>query len=265
MIDIKLIRENPDLVKENIKKKFQDYKLCLVDEILELDKKNREVKLNGDDLRMNRNSLSNQIGLLMRDGKKDEAETIKKQVQDINNQLVENEKLEATYAEEIKQKMMKIPNIIHESVPIGEDDSKNVEIQKYGEPVVPDYEIPYHADIMENLNGIDLDSARRVAGNGFYYLTGNIARLHSAVLSYARDFMIDKGFTYCIPPYMIRSDIVTGVMSFEEMDAMMYKIEGEDLYLIGTSEHSMIGKFKDQILSKSELPYTMTSYSPCFR
>ena len=265
MIDIKLIRENPDLVKENIKKKFQDYKLCLVDEILELDKKNREVKLNGDDLRMNRNSLSNQIGLLMRNGKKDEAEAIKKQVQNINNQLVENEKLEATYAEEIKQKMMKIPNIIHESVPIGEDDSKNVEIQKYGEPVVPDYEIPYHADIMENLNGIDLDSARRVAGNGFYYLTGNIARLHSAVLSYARDFMIDKGFTYCIPPYMIRSDIVTGVMSFEEMDAMMYKIEGEDLYLIGTSEHSMIGKFKDQILSKSELPYTMTSYSPCFR
>ena len=265
MIDIKLIRENPDLVKENIRKKFQDYKLCLVDEILELDKKNREVKLNGDELRMNRNSLSNQIGLLMRNGKKDEAEAIKKQVQNINNQLVENEKLEATYAEEIKQKMMKIPNIIHESVPIGEDDSKNVEIQKYGEPVVPDYEIPYHADIMENLSGIDLDSARRVAGNGFYYLTGNIARLHSAVLSYARDFMIDKGFTYCIPPYMIRSDIVTGVMSFEEMDAMMYKIEGEDLYLIGTSEHSMIGKFKDQILSKSELPYTMTSYSPCFR
>ena len=265
MIDIKLIRENPDLVKENIRKKFQDYKLCLVDEILELDKKNREVKLNGDGLRMNRNSLSNQIGLLMRNGKKDEAETIKKQVQNINNQLVENEKLEATYAEEIKQKMMKIPNIIHESVPIGEDDSKNVEIQKYGEPVVPDYEIPYHADIMENLNGIDLDSARRVAGNGFYYLTGNIARLHSAVLSYARDFMIDKGFTYCIPPYMIRSDIVTGVMSFEEMDAMMYKIEGDDLYLIGTSEHSMIGKFKDQILSKSELPYTMTSYSPCLR
>lgn len=265
MIDIKLIRENPDLVKENIKKKFQDYKLCLVDEILELDKKNREVKLNGDELRMNRNSLSNQIGLLMRNGKKDEAETIKKQVQNINNQLVENEKLEATYAEEIKQKMMKIPNIIHESVPIGEDDSKNVEIQKYGEPVVPDYEIPYHADIMENLNGIDLDSARRVAGNGFYYLTGNIARLHSAVLSYARDFMIDKGFTYCIPPYMIRSDIVTGVMSFEEMDAMMYKIEGEDLYLIGTSEHSMIGKFKDQIVKEEELPITLTSYSPCFR
>lgn len=265
MIDIKLIRENPDLVKENIKKKFQDYKLCLVDEILELDKKNREVKLNGDDLRMNRNSLSNQIGLLMRDGKKDEAETIKKQVQDINNQLVENEKLEATYAEEIKQKMMKIPNIIHESVPIGEDDSKNVEIQKYGEPVVPDYEIPYHADIMENLNGIDLDSARRVAGNGFYYLTGNIARLHSAVLSYARDFMIDKGFTYCIPPYMIRSDIVTGVMSFEEMDAMMYKIEGEDLYLIGTSEHSMIGRFKDQIIPEKTLPLCLTSYSPCFR
>ena len=265
MIDIKLIRENPDLVKENIKKKFQDYKLCLVDEILELDKKNREVKLNGDELRMNRNSLSNQIGLLMRNGKKDEAETIKKQVQNINNQLVENEKLEATYAEEIKQKMMKIPNIIHESVPIGEDDSKNVEIQKYGEPVVPDYEIPYHADIMENLNGIDLDSARRVAGNGFYYLTGNIARLHSAVLSYARDFMIDKGFTYCIPPYMIHSAAVDGVMSFTEKENMMYKIEGEDLYLIGTSEHSMIAKFKDQILKENELPITMTSYSPCFR
>ena len=265
MIDIKLIRENPDLVKENIKKKFQDYKLCLVDEILELDKKNREVKLNGDDLRMNRNSLSNQIGLLMRDGKKDEAEAIKKQVQNINNQLVENEKLEATYAEEIKQKMMKIPNIIHESVPIGEDDSKNVEIQKYGEPVVPDYEIPYHADIMENLNGIDLDSARRVAGNGFYYLMGDIARLHSAIISYARDFMIDRGFTYCIPPYMIRSNVVTGVMSFDEMDAMMYKIEGEDLYLIGTSEHSMIGKFIDTITPEEELPKTLTSYSPCFR
>ena len=201
----------------------------------------------------------------MKDGKKDEAEAIKKQVQDINSQLVENEKLEEQYAEQIKQIMMKIPNIIHESVPIGEDDSKNVEIQKFGEPFVPDFEIPYHADIMERLNGIDLDSARRVAGNGFYYLIGNVARLHSAILSYARDFMINKGFTYCIPPYMIRSDVVTGVMSFEEMDAMMYKIEGEDLYLIGTSEHSMIGKFKDQILSKSELPYTMTSYSPCFR
>ena len=265
MIDIKLIRENPNLVKENIKKKFQDYKIDLVDKVLELDKKNREVKLNGDDLRMNRNSLSSKIGLLMKDGKKDEAETIKKQVQDINSQLVENEKLEEQYAEQIKQIMMKIPNIIHESVPIGEDDSKNVEIQKFGEPFVPDFEIPYHADIMERLNGIDLDSARRVAGNGFYYLIGNVARLHSAILSYARDFMINKGFTYCIPPYMIRSDVVTGVMSFEEMDAMMYKIEGEDLYLIGTSEHSMIGKFKDQILSKSELPYTMTSYSPCFR
>lgn len=265
MIDIKLIRENPNLVKENIKKKFQDYKIDLVDKVLELDKKNREVKLNGDDLRMNRNSLSSKIGLLMKDGKKDEAEAIKKQVQDINSQLVENEKLEEQYAEQIKQIMMKIPNIIHESVPIGEDDSKNVEIQKFGEPFVPDFEIPYHADIMERLNGIDLDSARRVAGNGFYYLIGNVARLHSAILSYARDFMINKGFTYCIPPYMIRSDVVTGVMSFEEMDAMMYKIEGEDLYLIGTSEHSMIGKFKDQILSKSELPYTMTSYSPCFR
>ena len=202
MIDIKLIRENPNLVKENIKKKFQDYKIDLVDKVLELDKKNREVKLNGDDLRMNRNSLSSKIGLLMKDGKKDEAEAIKKQVQDINSQLVENEKLEEQYAEQIKQIMMKIPNIIHESVPIGEDDSKNVEIQKFGEPFVPDFEIPYHADIMERLNGIDLDSARRVAGNGFYYLIGNVARLHSAILSYARDFMINKGFTYCIPPYM---------------------------------------------------------------
>ena len=265
MIDIKLIRENPDLVKENIKKKFQDYKLCLVDEILELDKKNREVKLNGDDLRMNRNSLSNQIGLLMRDGKKDEAETIKKQVQDINNQLVENEKLEATYAEEIKQKMMKIPNIIHESVPIGEDDSKNVEEEKFGEPLVPNFEIPYHADIMARLNGLDKESASRVSGSGFYYLTGDIARLHSAVLAYARDFMINKGFTYCIPPYMIHGDAVDGVMSFEEKENMMYKIEGEDLYLIGTSEHSMIAKFKDQILKESDLPITMTSYSPCFR
>ena len=221
MIDIKLIRENPNLVKENIKKKFQDYKIDLVDKVLELDKKNREVKLIGDDLRMNKNSLSSKIGLLMKDGKKDEAEAIKKQVQDINSQLVENEKLEEQYAEQIKQIMMKIPNIIHESVPIGEDDSKNVEIQKFGEPFVPDFEIPYHADIMERLNGIDLDSARRVAGNGFYYLIGNVARLHSAILSYARDFMINKGFTYCIPPYMIRSDVVTGVMSFEEMDAMM--------------------------------------------
>ena len=265
MIDIKFLRENPDLVRENIKKKFQNHKLILVDEILDLDKKNRETKLNGDELRMKRNSLSSEIGNLMRNGKKDEAESIKSQVQKINIELEENEKLELEYSNAITEKMMKIPNMIHESVPIGEDDSKNVEIEKFGEPIVPDYEIPYHADIMENLNGLDLDSARRVAGNGFYYLMGNIARLHSAILSYARDFMINKGFTYCIPPYMIRSDVVTGVMSFEEMDAMMYKIEGEDLYLIGTSEHSMIGKFKGQILQKSNMPYTMTSYSPCFR
>ena len=265
MIDIKLIRENPDLVKENIKKKFQDHKLELVDKVLELDSKNREVKLKGDELRSSRNSLSSQIGYLMKSGNRDEAEKIKAQVGDINNELVENEKLEQELAEEIKTIMMKIPNIIDDSVPIGKDDSENVEVQKYGEPVVPDYEIPYHTEIMEKLSGIDLDSARRVAGNGFYYLIGDIARLHSAVISYARDFMINKGFTYCVPPFMIRSDVVTGVMSFEEMDAMMYKIEGEDLYLIGTSEHSMIGKFKGQILPKNELPYTMTSYSPCFR
>ena len=265
MIDIKLIRENPQMVKENIKKKFQDHKLELVDKVLELDKKNREVKLKGDELRANRNSLSSQIGNLMKNGNRDEAEKIKAKVGQINLELVENEKLENELAIEIKDIMMKIPNIIDSSVPIGKDDSENVEVQKYGEPVVPDYEIPYHTDIMENLSGIDLDSARRVAGNGFYYLMGDIARLHSAVISYARDFMINKGFTYCIPPFMIRSDVVTGVMSFEEMDAMMYKIEGEDLYLIGTSEHSMIGKFKDQILQKQNLPYTMTSYSPCFR
>ncbi len=265
MIDIKLIRENPEMVKENIKKKFQDHKLSLVDEVLELDKLNRATKLKGDELRMSRNTLSSQIGMLMKNGKKDEAEDIKKQVNDINNQLAKNEQLEEKYANEIKNIMMKIPNIIDSSVPIGKDDSENVEIEKFGEPVVPDYEIPYHTDIMENLSGIDLDSARRVAGQGFYYLMGDIARLHSAVISYARDFMINKGFTYCVPPFMIRSDVVTGVMSFEEMDAMMYKIEGEDLYLIGTSEHSMIGKFKDQILQKSDLPYTMTSYSPCFR
>ena len=265
MIDIKFLRENPDLVKENIKKKFQDHKLVLVNEIIELDKKNRESKLKGDELRMKRNSLSSEIGNLMRNGKKEEAENIKLQVQEINKELDKNEKLEAEYSTAITERMMKIPNMIHESVPIGEDDSKNVEIEKFGEPVVPNYEIPYHADIMESLNGLDLDSARRVAGNGFYYLMGNVARLHSAILSYARDFMINKGFTYCIPPFMIRSDVVTGVMSFEEMDAMMYKIEGEDLYLIGTSEHSMIGKFKGQILQKSEMPYTMTSYSPCFR
>ena len=221
--------------------------------------------MKGDELRSKRNSLSSEIGNLMRNGKKDEAEKIKAQVQEINNELEENEKLETEYSDAITERMMKIPNMIHESVPIGEDDSKNVEIEKFGEPVVPDYEIPYHADIMESFNGLDLDSARRVAGNGFYYLMGDIARLHSAILSYARDFMINKGFTYCIPPFMIRSDVVTGVMSFEEMDAMMYKIEGEDLYLIGTSEHSMIGKFKGQILQKADMPYTMTSYSPCFR
>ena len=265
MIDIKFLRENPDVVKENINKKFQNHKLHLVDEVLDLDSKKRAATLKGDDLRSQRNSLSSEIGNLMKGGQKEEAEKIKVQVQEINNELVENEKLENEYAEEIKSRMMKIPNIIHESVPIGEDDSKNVEIQKYGEPVVPEYEIPYHADIMESLCGLDLDSARRVAGNGFYYLVGDIARLHSAILSYARDFMINKGFTYCIPPYMIRSDVVDGVMSFEEMDAMMYKIEGEDLYLIGTSEHSMIGKFKGQLLKKTEIPYTMTSYSPCFR
>ena len=241
------------------------HKLPLVDEVIELDNKNRELKLHGDELRAQRNTLSNQIGGLMRDGKKDEAEQVKAEVKKINDELVENEKLENEYSEKVTNIMMKIPNIMHESVPIGKDDSENVENEKYGEPVVPDYEIPYHTDIMESLAGIDLDAARRVAGNGFYYLVGDIARLHSAVLSYARDFMINKGFTYCIPPYMIRSDVVTGVMSFEEMDAMMYKIEGEDLYLIGTSEHSMIGKFKGQILEKANLPYTMTSYSPCFR
>ena len=265
MIDIKLLRDNPDLVKENIRKKFQDHKLVLVDEVLSLDEQNRSIKLKGDELRSSRNSLSTQIGSLMREGKKEDAEEIKKQVQKINEELASNEKEEARLAAEVKERMMKIPNIIHESVPIGKDDSENVEIQKYGEPVVPDYEIPFHGEILERLGGLDLDSARRVAGNGFYYLMGDVARLHSAVLTYARDFMINKGFTYCIPPYMIRSDVVTGVMSFEEMDAMMYKIEGEDLYLIGTSEHSMIGKFKDQILKEADLPYTMTSYSPCFR
>ena len=265
MIDIKFLRENPDVVKDNIRKKFQDNKLILVDEVIELDIKNREAKLNGDNLRAKRKLLSSQIGMLMKNGQKEKAEEIKSQVNAINKELDENEKLEINYSEEIKTRMMKIPNIMHESVPIGKDDSENVEIQKYGEPVIPDYEIPYHGEIMEALGGLDLDSARRVAGNGFYYLIGDIARLHSAVLTYARDFMINKGFTYCIPPYMIRSNVVTGVMSFEEMDAMMYKIEGEDLYLIGTSEHSMIGKFQGQILKKSNMPYTMTSYSPCFR
>lgn len=265
MIDIKFLRENPDIVKQNIKNKFQDEKLPLVDEVIELDEKSRSVKCKGDELRAQRNSLSDQIGNLMRNGQKEEAESVKEQVKEINQRLVENEKLEEEYAGKIKKIMMQIPNIIHESVPIGKDDSENVENEKFGDPVVPSYEIPYHTDIMESLDGIDLDSARRVAGNGFYYLMGNIARLHSAILSYARDFMINKGFTYCIPPYMIRSDVVDGVMSFKEMDEMMYKIEGEDLYLIGTSEHSMIGKFKGQLLNKENMPYTMTSYSPCFR
>ena len=253
MLDIKFVRENPD------------HKLELVDKVVELDKKHRALQLEGDTLRMDRNSLSKEIGNLMREGKKNEAEATKNKVNEINIKLENIEKETEEFGNEIKEIMMKIPNMIHDSVPIGKDDSQNVEIEKFGEPIVPDYEIPYHTDIMESLSGIDLDSARRVAGNGFYYLVGDIARLHSAVISYARDFMINKGFTYCVPPFMIRSDVVTGVMSFEEMDAMMYKIEGEDLYLIGTSEHSMIGKFKGQILPKSELPYTMTSYSPCFR
>ena len=265
MIDIKLLRENPDLVKENIKKKFQDQKLILVDEVLELDKKNREVTLKGDSLRSSRNSLSSQIGSLIQSGKKEEAEKIKKQVQDINKQLEENEKLEEKYSEEIKSRMMKIPNIMDPSVPIGKDDSENVEVQRFGDPVVPSYEVPYHADIITRLGGLDKESAGRTSGVGFYYLLGHVARLHEAVLAYARDYMINNGFTYAIPPFMIRSDVVTGVMSFEEMDAMMYKIEGEDLFLIGTSEHSMIGKFKDQIIKKENLPIKMTSYSPCFR
>ena len=265
MIDIKFLRENPEIVKENIKKKFQDNKLPLVDEVISLDKKHRDIMKQGDELRNKRKILSQEIGNLMKSGKKDEALKIKEEVSKANEELEKNESLDKDMQSKIKEIMYKIPNIMHESVPIGEDDSKNVEVKRYGEPKVPDYEIPYHGEIMESLDGLDLDSARRVAGNGFYYLTGDIARLHSAVLSYARDFMIDKGFTYCIPPYMIRSDVVDGVMSFEEMDAMMYKIEGEDLYLIGTSEHSMIGKFKGQTLKKENLPYTMTSYSPCFR
>ena len=265
MIDIKFLRENPDIVKQNIKNKFQDQKLPLVDEVIKLDIKNREVKLKGDELRFNRNSLSDKIGNLMRIGKKAEAEEIKAQVRDINNQLEEIEKLETTYASKIKEKMMKIPNIIDSSVPIGKDDSENVEVQKFGEPYVPSYEIPHHADIIESLNGMDKDSAGRTSGVGFYYLIGDVARLHEAMLAYARDYMINNGFTYAIPPFMIRSDVVTGVMSFEEMDAMMYKVEGEDLYLIGTSEHSMIGRYKDQLIQKEELPIHMTSYSPCFR
>ncbi len=265
MIDIKFLRENPDVVKENIKKKFQDSKLVLVDEVIELDNQRRAAQQKADALRAERNKYSKQIGALMGQGKKDEAEEMKKLVTEKSDELAQLEQLEAELGEKVKKDMMIIPNIIDESVPIGKDDSENVEIQKYGEPFVPEFEIPYHTDIMERLNGIDLDSARRVAGNGFYYLMGDIARLHSAVISYARDFMIDRGFTYCVPPFMIRSDVVTGVMSFAEMDAMMYKIEGEDLYLIGTSEHSMIGKFIDTVIKEEELPKTLTSYSPCFR
>ncbi len=265
MIDIKLIRENKELVINNIKKKFQDKKIPLVEEVYELDKEYRQSKLKGDNLRNLKNQKSELIGSLMRDGKKDEALKIKEEISEYNKEIADLELKEKNLEEEIKNRMMVIPNIIDDSVPIGEDDSKNVEIEKFGEPVVPDYEIPYHADIIESLNGLDKISAARTSGNGFYYLMGDIARLHSAMLSYARDFMIDKGFTYCVPPFMIRSDVVSGVMSFEEMDAMMYKIEGEDLFLIGTSEHSMIGKFQGQIIKESDLPITMTSYSPCFR
>lgn len=265
MLDLKFVRENPEIVKENIKNKFQDYKLPLVDEVIELDKKSREAQTEADKLRANRKSVSKQIGALMAQGKKDEAEKLKEQVNKDAERLAELEEAESKLQEEVKERMMKIPNIIDPSVPIGKDDSENVEVEKFGEPKVPDFEIPYHTEIMEKFNGIDLDSARKVAGNGFYYLMGDIARLHSAVISYARDFMIDRGFTYCVPPFMIRSSVVTGVMSFEEMDSMMYKIEGEDLYLIGTSEHSMIGKFIDTILDEKTLPQTLTSYSPCFR
>ena len=265
MIDLKFLRENPEVVKQNIKNKFQDHKLPLVDEVIELDAKARAVQQEADDLRASRNKLSKQIGQLMGQGKKDEAEAVKAQVNANAARLAELEEQEKELQEKVTRIMMTIPNIIDPSVPIGKDDSCNVEIEKFGDPVVPDFEIPYHTDIMERFNGIDLDAAGKVAGNGFYYLMGDIARLHSAVISYARDFMIDRGFTYCIPPFMIRSNVVTGVMSFAEMDAMMYKIEGEDLYLIGTSEHSMIGKFIDTIVDEKELPKTLTSYSPCFR
>ena len=265
MLDIKFLRNNPELVKENIRKKFQDRKVPLVDQAIELDVKIRDVKQKGDELRAKRNLLSGEIGKLMREKKVEEANETKKQVQDINLALNELESEETKLSEELKKIMMVIPNMIDPTVPIGKDDSQNVELKRFLEPKVPNFEVPYHLDIIERVKGIDLDSARRVAGNGFYYLMGNIARLHSAVLAYARDFMINKGFTYCIPPYMIRSNVVTGVMSFDEMDAMMYKIEGEDLYLIGTSEHSMIGKFIDNVLDKKDLPYTLTSYSPCFR
>lgn len=265
MLDLKFVRENPEIVKQNIRNKFQDSKLPLVDEVIELDEQNRAAKQEGDALRAERNKLSKQIGALMGQGKKEEAEEMKKKVTSASDHLAELEEKERELEERIKKIMMTIPNIIDPSVPIGKDDSENVEVQRYGEPVVPEFEVPYHTDIMESFDGIDLDSARKVAGNGFYYLMGDIARLHSSVISYARDFMIDRGFTYCVPPFMIRSEVVTGVMSFAEMDAMMYKIEGEDLYLIGTSEHSMIGKFIDTILPEESLPRTLTSYSPCFR
>ena len=265
MLDIKFVRENPEIVKQNIRNKFQDAKLPLVDEVIELDTQRRATQMEADEIRANRKKISKQIGALMGQGKREEAEAVKAEVAKNAERLEELSKLQTELEEKVTRIMMTIPNIIDPSVPIGKDDSENVEVQKYGEPVVPDFEIPYHTEIMEKLNGIDLDSARKVAGNGFYYLMGDIARLHSAVLSYARDFMIDRGFKYCIPPFMIRSNVVTGVMSFAEMDAMMYKIEGEDLYLIGTSEHSMIGKFIDTINKAEDLPYTLTSYSPCFR
>ena len=265
MLDIKLLRTNPELVKENIRKKFQDEKLVLVDEVVEMDRKYRDSKTEGDTLRAQRNTISKQIGGFMSKGQKDEAEKAKAQVVEINKQLEELEALEAKLEGDIRERMLVIPNIIDPSVPIGRDDSENVEVERFGEPVVPEYEVPYHIDIMEKFNGVDLDSARKTSGNGFYYLSGDIARLHSGILSYARDFMIDRGFTYYIPPFMIRSDVVTGVMSFSEMENMMYKIEGEDLYLIGTSEHSMIGKFIGTILDENQLPQTLTSYSPCFR
>ncbi len=265
MIDINLIRTNRDLVKENIKKKFQDKKLPLVDEVYDMDIKYRTIRTEADEARSKVNTLSKEIGLLMRDKKLEEANKVKEEVSEIKGRIPELEKEEEYLEKEIKERMMKIPNIIDSSVPIGKDDSENVEIEKFGEPFVPDYEIPHHADIMERLNGIDKDSAGRTSGNGFYYLIGDIARLHEATIAYARDFMINKGFTYCIPPFMIRSDVVNGVMSFEEMDAMMYKIENEDLYLIGTSEHSMIGRFKGQLIDEGKLPIAMTSYSPCFR
>ena len=265
MLDLKFVRENPDIVKQNIKNKFQDQKLPLVDEVIALDAERRAAQQEADQLRSEKNKISKQIGALMAQGKKEEAETVKKQVAADAKKLEELSVKEKELDEKVTKIMMTIPNIIDPSVPIGKNDTENVEVQRYGEPVVPDFEIPYHTEIMERFNGIDLDSARRVAGNGFYYLMGDIARLHSAVISYARDFMINRGFTYCVPPFMIRSNVVTGVMSFAEMDAMMYKIEGEDLYLIGTSEHSMIGKFIDQIIPEEKLPYTLTSYSPCFR